>query len=154
MTAPPGPAGAHKLEGLQMSVGVRPPGSETDRPVLVLAVAAVAVAAVGAIWLAQAALGGRPSYRTVRVDNRTFLPLEVDAAGADGARLGLGVAKPRATTAFAEVVDQGATWTFVVSYGGQEVLRQTVSRQELAGRGWTVQVPEAAGAELVRQGYR
>ena len=137
-----------------MSVGVRPPGSETDRPVLVLAVAAVVVAALGAVWLVQAALGGRPSYRMVRVDNRTALPLEVDAAGADGGRLGLGVAKPRTTTAFAEVVDLGDSWTLVVSYGGQEVLRQTVSRQELAGRGWTVQVPEAAGAELVRQGYR
>ena len=110
-----------------MSVRVRPPGSEIDRPVLALAVAAVVVTALGAIWLAQAALGGR---------------------------LALGVAGPEATTAFAEVVDLGATWTFVVSYGGQEVLRQTVSRQELAGRGWTVQVPETAAAELERLGYR
>ena len=137
-----------------MSVRLRPPGSGIDRPVLILAVAAVAVAAVGAIWLAQAALGGRPSYRTVRVDNRAALPLQVDAAGADGGRLALGLAGPRATTTFSEVVDLGATWTFVVSYGGQEVLRQTVSRQELAGRGWTVQVPEAAAAELERRGYR
>jgi hypothetical protein len=137
-----------------MSVRVRPPGSEMDRPVLVLAVAAVVVTVLGAIWLGQAALGGRPSYRTVRVDNRAALPLQVDAAGADGGRLALGVAEPRATTAFQEVVDQGATWTFVVSYGGQEVLRQTVSREELAGRGWTVQVPETAAMELERQGYR
>ncbi len=137
-----------------MSVGVRPPRSEFDRPVLVLALAAVAVAAVGAVFLVQAALGGRPSYRTVRVDNRAALPVQVDAAGPDGGRLGLGVAEPRAVTAFSEVVDLGATWTFVVSYGGREVLRQTVSRQELADRGWTVQVPEAATAELERQGYR
>ena len=137
-----------------MSVRVRPPGSEMDRPVLVLAVAAVVATVLGAIWLGQAALGGRPSYRTVRVDNRAALPLQVDAAGADGGRLALGVAEPRARTAFQEVVDQGATWTFVVSYGGQEVLRQTVSREELAGRGWTVQVPETAATELERQGYR
>jgi hypothetical protein len=125
-----------------------------DRPVLVLAVAAVVVTALGAIWLGQAALGGRPGHRTVRVDNRAALPLQVEAAGADGGRLALGLAGPRATTTFQEVVDQGATWTFVVSYGGREVLRQTVSRQELAGRGWTVQVPESAAAELERQGYR
>jgi hypothetical protein len=125
-----------------------------DRPVLALAVAAVVVTALGAIWLGQAALGGRPGYRTVRVDNRAALPLQVEAAGADGGRLALGLAGPRATTTFQEVVDQGATWTFVVSYGGREVLRQTVSRQELAGRGWTVQVPESAAAELERQGYR
>jgi hypothetical protein len=117
-------------------------------------VTAIVVTVLGAIWLGQAALGGRPSYRTVRIDNRAALPLQVDAAGADGGRLALGVAGPRATTAFQEVVDQGATWTFVVSYGGQEVLRQSVSREELAGRGWTVQVPETAAMELERQGYR
>jgi len=137
-----------------MSVRVRPPGAGIDRPVLILALLAVAVTAVGAIWLAQAALGGRPSYRTVRVDNRAALPLQVDVAGADGGRLGLGLAGPRGTTSFSEVVDLGPTWTFVLSYGGQEVLRQTVSRQELAGRGWTIQVPQAVTAELERQGYR
>src|SRR4030095_10468243 len=115
---------------------VRPRGSERARPVLVLAVTAIVVTVLGATWLGQAALGGRPSYRTVRIDNRAALPLQVDAAGADGggagpagARRARGVAGPRATTAFQEVVDQGATWTFVVSYGGQEVLRESVSRE-------------------------
>ena len=42
----------------------------------------------------------------------------------------------------------------MVSYGGQEVERQRVSGRELADRGWTVQVPETATAELERQGYR
>jgi hypothetical protein len=42
----------------------------------------------------------------------------------------------------------------VVSYGGQEVLRQPVSGQELAGRDWTFQVPEHVTMELERQGYR
>jgi hypothetical protein len=137
-----------------MSVRVRPNGAGTDRPVAVVAIAAVVLTAIGAVWLAQAALGGRPAYRTVRVDNRAALPLQVDAVGAEGGRLGLGQAGPRATTTFSEVADQGPTWTFVVSYGGDEVLRQTVSGQELAGRGWTVQVPEEATMELERQGYR
>ena len=137
-----------------MSVQLRPSGAGTDRPVLVLAVAAVAVAAVGAIWLAQAALGGRPAYRTVRIDNRAALPIQVDAVGPDGGRLGLGQAGPRATTAFHEVVDLGTTWTFVFSYGGQEMQRQRVAGQDLAGRGWAVQVPETVTAELERQGYR
>jgi hypothetical protein len=136
-----------------MSVRVRPNGAGTDRPVLAVAVLAVVVAALGALWLAQAALGGRPSYRTVRVDNRAGLPLQVDATGAGG-RLGLGVAGPRAVTTFQEVADLGGTWTFVVSYGGQELQRQTVSGQELAGRGWTVQIPDTVTMELERQGYR
>jgi hypothetical protein len=137
-----------------MSVQLRPSGAGIDRPVLVLAVAAMVVAAVGAIWLAQAALGGRPTYRTVRVDNRAGLPLQVDAVGPDGGRLGLGQAGPRATTAFHEVVDQGATWTFVFSYGGREVQRQSVGGRELAGGGWAVQVPGTVTTELERQGYR
>jgi hypothetical protein len=136
-----------------MSVRLRSSGAGTDRPVLVLALVAVLVAAVGAIWLAQAALGGRPAYRTVQVDNRAALALQVDADGAGG-RLGLGLAAPRATTAFHEVVDLGTTWTFVISYGGHEVRRLRVSGRELADRGWTVQVPETATAELERQGYR
>lgn len=137
-----------------MSVRLRPSGAGTDRPVLVLALVAILVATVGAIWLAQAALGGRPAYRTVQVDNRAALALQVDADGGDGGRLGLGLAAPRATTAFHEVVDLGTTWTFVFSYGGQEVQRLRVSGRELADRGWTVQVPETATAELERQGYR
>ena len=135
-----------------MSVRLRSSGAGTDRPVLVLALVAVLVAAVGAIWLAQAALGGRPAYRTVQVDNRAALALQV--VGVDGGRLGLGLAAPRATTAFHEVVDPGTTWTFVFSYGGHEVQRLRVSGRELADRGWTVQVPETATAELERQGYR
>jgi hypothetical protein len=137
-----------------MSVQLRPSGAGIDRPVLVLAVAAVVVAAVGAIWLAQAALGGRPTYRTVRIDNQAGLPLQVDAVGPDGGRLGLGQAGPRTTTAFHEIVDPGATWTFVFSYGGQEILRQSVGGQELADGGWVVQVPETTTTELERQGYR
>jgi hypothetical protein len=137
-----------------MSVQLRPSGAGTDRPVLVLAVAAVVVTAVGLVWLAQAALGGRPTYRTVRVDNRAALPLQVDAAAADGGVLALGQAGAEATTSFHEVPDLGTTWTFVFSYGGREVQRERVSGRELAGRGWTVQVPQTVTAELERQGYR
>ena len=137
-----------------MSVRIRPPGTEVDRPVVAMAVLAVVVTAVGALLLARAALGGRPDYRTVRVDNQAALPVQVDVAGPGGGRLGLGTAAPQAMTPFAEVADPGGTWTFVVSYGDQEVLRQPVSRQELAGRGWTFQVPGDVTMELERQGYR
>ena len=137
-----------------MSVRVRPNGAGIDRPVVILAVAAVVVTALGALWLTRAAVGGRPDYRTVRVDNRAALSLQVDAVDGDGARVGLGLAGPQATTTFQDVPDLGGIWTFVVSYGGQEVWRQAVGGRELAGRGWTIQVPQAVTAELERQGYR
>jgi hypothetical protein len=137
-----------------MSVRVRPTGTDVDRPVLAAAVAAVVVTAVGALFLVQAALGGRPDYRTVRVDNRAGLPVQVDVAGPDGGRLGLGVAGARAATTFEEVADPGGTWTFVVSYGGRELVRQPVGGRELAARDWTFQVPDAVTMELERQGYQ
>ena len=137
-----------------MSVRVQSTGNRIDRPVLAAALIAVVVTAAGAVWLAQAALGGRPDYRTVRVDNHTALPVQVDVAGADGGQLGLGVAGPQAVTTFREVADPGRSWTFVVSYGGRELLRETHSSQELAGRDWTYVVPEQVTMELERQGYR
>ena len=137
-----------------MSVRLRSAGSNIDRPVLAVALLAVVVTAVGALWLVQAAVGGRPDYRTVRVDNQAALPLQVDVAGADGRRLGLGLAGPGATTTFQEVADAGGTWTFMVSYGGQELLRQPVSAQDLAGRDWTFQIPDTVTVKLERQGYQ
>ena len=64
------------------------------------------------------------------------------------------MAGPQAVTTFREVADPGRSWTFVVSYGGRELLRETHSSQELAGRDWTYVVPERVTMELERQGYR
>jgi hypothetical protein len=137
-----------------MSVRVRPDGAGTDRAVLALAALAVAVTAAGVLWLAVADAGGRPDYRTITVDNRAGLPIQVDAVASDGGRLGLGQADPRAVTSFHELPDLGRTWRFRFSYGGQEVAGETVSGRELAGRGWAVQVPGTVTLELERQGWR
>ena len=112
-----------------MSVRVRPAGPEVDRPVLTLAVAAVVATALGALVLVQAAIGGRPDYRTVRVDNQAGLPVEVEVAGAGGGRLALGLA-------------------------GAEQVREAVGGRSLAGRVWTFQIPDDATMELERQGYQ
>jgi hypothetical protein len=137
-----------------MNVRVRPNGAGVDRPLQAMAVLAVAVTAAAMLWLAVASAGGRPDHRTVRVDNRAGLPVQVDAVGDDGGLVGLGLAKPRATTTFHELPDPGRTWTFVLSYGGQELARLPVGGRELAGRGWTVQVPQDVTVELERQGYQ
>ena len=137
-----------------MSVDLRSNGAGLDRPVLAVAVAAVVVAAVGALWLVLASVGGRPDYRTVRVDNQAGLAIQVDAVDADGGTLGLGLAGPKTVTTFHELPDLGRTWTFVFSYGGRELLRQPVGGRELADRGWSVQVPGEVTMKLERQGYR
>jgi hypothetical protein len=137
-----------------MSVRVRPNGTGTDRAVLAVAALAVVVTAAGALWLALAAASGRPDYRTIKVDNRAGLPLQVDAVAPDGGRLGLGVAEEGAVTTFHELPDLGRTWRFTFSYGGRELAAATVAGRDLAGRGWAVQIPGTVTMELERQGYR
>jgi hypothetical protein len=138
-----------------MNVRIQPPDTGTDRPVQVLAAVAIAVAAIGALSLMRSAIGDMTrDYRTVRVDNQTGLAVQVDALDAAGGRMGLGLAGPRATTGFQEVLDLGRTWTFVASYGGQEVARQQLTGRELAAAGWTVQIPGKATADLEAAGFR
>ena len=137
-----------------MSVRIERPGTGTDRPMQVLAAAAVVVAAIGVLLLARAALGDRVDYRTVRVDNQAGLSLQVDAVDADGGTMGLGEAGLRSTTSFQEVADLGRAWTFVASYGGREVARQQLTGRELAARGWTVRIPGQATADLEAAGFQ
>jgi len=138
-----------------MNVRIQPPDTGTDRPVQVLAAIAIAVAAIGALSLMRSTVGDMTrDYRTVRVNNQTGLAVQVDALDAAGGRMGLGLAGPRSTASFQEVLDLGRAWTFVVSYGSQEVSRQELTGRELAAAGWTVQIPGKATAELEAAGFR
>jgi hypothetical protein len=138
-----------------MNVRTDRPDIGTDRPVAVLLAVTVAIAAIGMLSLVRAALGdGVGDHRTVRVDNRAGLPLQVDVLDAGRGRMGLGEAAPRSTATFREVADLGGRWTFVASYGGREVARQTLTGRDLAARGWTVQVPAQATADLEAAGFQ
>jgi len=137
-----------------MNVRLEHPWTETDRTVQAVAIATVAIAVLGMLLLVGAAQSGAAGYVTVRVDNRGGLPLEVDAVDGDGDALGLGIARARAVTSVDEVVDQGRTWTFVASYGDREVFRKSLTREELAGQGWTLQVPATATTDLEQAGFR
>jgi hypothetical protein len=137
-----------------MSVHVQKTGSGVDRPLRAVVAVTAIVTAVGMLWLVQAAVGAGLARRTIRVDNQAGLPVQLDALDGRGGRLGLGEVEPRTTSSFQEVADPGGAWTFVATYGGQEVWRQDMTGRELAGRDWTVRVPAAATAELERQGYR
>jgi hypothetical protein len=137
-----------------MSAHVQEAGTGVDRRLRAVVAVTAVVTAVGMLWLVQVAVGAGVAHRTVRVDNQAGLPLQLDALDAGGGRLGLGEAKPRTTSSFQEVADPGGAWTFVASYGGQEVWRQDMTGRELTDRDGTVQVPAAATAGLERQGYR
>jgi hypothetical protein len=90
----------------------------------------------------------------VHLDNQTALQLRVDVRDASGSTVALGTAQPRSRTTVTEAVDVGAQWTFVATYGGREVFREALPRDQLDARGWTLQIPASATAELERAGYR
>ncbi|HVD13322.1 MAG TPA: hypothetical protein VNK73_02630 [Actinomycetota bacterium] len=137
-----------------MNVRLEDPDIGTGRAVRILAAAAVIVAAVGLLVLVRAAVGGVPDHRTVHLDNQTGLQLRVDVLDASGTLVALGTAQPRSATTITEAVDVGQHWTFVATYGGREVYRGTLARNELAVRGWTLRIPASATAELEQAGYR
>jgi catechol 2,3-dioxygenase-like lactoylglutathione lyase family enzyme len=109
---------------------------------------------VGAHGRAAGARGirGDGGHVTLRIDNWAGLALQVDVDDAAGARQGLGPAASAVTTV--QVADVGPTWSFVASYGGQALFRQTLSTAELERRDWTIQIPQEATAALERAGYR
>lgn len=137
-----------------MNVRLEDPDTGTGRAIRVLAVAAVIVAAIGLLVLMRAAVGGMADHRTVQLDNETALQLRVDVLNASGSSVAVGTAQPRSRTTVTEAVDVGAHWTFVATYGGREVFREAVPRDQLAARGWTLRIPASATAELERAGYR
>jgi len=137
-----------------MNLRVEQPGTRVDRVAQALAVLSVAMTALALLLVVRDAVTGGVDHVTVRVDNQAGLGLSVDAVDAAGDAQGLAPVRARALTTVDEVVDQGRSWTFVAAYGGREVFRQTLTRVELAGQGWTVRIPATATTDLERAGYR
>ena len=114
----------------------------------------LAITTLGMLLVARAAIGGGVDHVTVRVDNQAGLVLQVDTIAASGARVGLGSAAPKTPTTFQEIPDLGPRWTFVATYAGRQVHRVTMTRAELAARGWTVAIPATATTQLQEAGFR
>jgi hypothetical protein len=127
-----------------------------DRPVQAIAAVALVVTAVGLLALLRMVLVGGVDHGTIRVDNQTGLPLEVDAVDAAGSVLDLGLAAGRATTAFQAVPVPGVDdrLTLVATYGGREVSRQATTGAQLAAADWTAPIPAVSTVALERAGFR
>ena len=129
--------------------------STADPVVRGIVVVTVAITIVGVLALIRAAVGGGGGgHVTVRIDNQAGLAVQVDALDASGDRIGLGQAKPRTPTTFQEIPDIGSRWTFLATYGGQEVHRETLVRTDLAAGNWTVTIPASATRPLERAGFQ
>ena len=130
------------------------PLTEADPLLRGVLITTLVIAAIGMLLLVRASFGGGVNHLTVRVDNQAGLALKVDTIDASGATVGLGSAAPRTLTTFQEIPDLGPRWTFVASYAGRPVHRVTMTKAELAGRGWTVPIPATATTQLEEAGFR
>jgi hypothetical protein len=137
-----------------MSLRLGRPSTEADPGVSAIVVVTCILTAVGVLLLIRAQFDGSPRHVSVRVDNQTGIPLQIDAEDAGGSTVGLGQAGPRRLTPFVEVPDIGQRWSFVAAYGGQEVYREQLLRAELVADGWVVRIPASATAALERAGFR
>ena len=125
----PAPAGAHR-------------GAEAVRLVV------IAVLVLATLFVALRLVDGPDFVDSVTVVNHTNSELDVDTAGSrsDG-WTPAGVALPRSTTQFAEVVDHGETWWVRVSEGGTSIVFP-VTRASLAAHNWRIVVPDGAATQL------
>jgi hypothetical protein len=130
------------------------PLTETDPLLRGVLITTLVVAAIGMLLLVRASFGGGVDHVTLRVDNQAGLVLQVDTMDVSGARVGLGSAAAKTLTTFQEIPDIGPRWTVITSYGGRQVHRVTMTRTELAARGWTVSIPATATTELEEAGFR
>jgi hypothetical protein len=84
----------------------------------------------------------------VEVANPSDYAIKVEVAGGgnDG-WLPVGVAEPRTTTTFEDVLDQGDTWTVRYSFGDHAVKQRSTS-DALRDARWHLEVPEELVARL------
>jgi catechol 2,3-dioxygenase-like lactoylglutathione lyase family enzyme len=137
-----------------MNLRLERPSTDADRAVGAILVVTFVLTAVAVLLLILAQLDGGVGHVAVRVDNQTGLPLRIDALDARGGTVGLGEAAPRTATAFQEIPDIGQRWTFVATYGGREVYREQLLRDDIEVDGWTLRVPASATVPLERAGFR
>ena len=130
------------------------PLTEADPLLRGLLITTLAIAAIGILLLVRASVGGGVDHVTLRVDNQAALVLQVDTIDASGARVGLGSAAATTLTTFQEIPDIGPRWTVIASYGGRQVHRVTMTKAELAARGWMVSIPATATTQLEGAGFR
>jgi catechol 2,3-dioxygenase-like lactoylglutathione lyase family enzyme len=138
-----------------MTTRLDDPTTANDPVVRGIVVAAMAITIVGTLALVRATVsGGGVDHVTVWVDNQAGLAVQVDALDASGDRVGLGEAEARTVTTFQEIPDIGSRWTFVATYGDQEVDREILARTALAAAEWTVTIPASATSTLEQAGFQ
>ena len=125
-----------------------------SRPARTGGLLAAAVGGVAAVVLASSGLSPGVFVERVTIVNPTAYQLNVAlaAVGSSGS-LDLGTAGRDNTMVVEKVFDPGSRWVLRLSYAGTSAGEVTVSRSELEGAGWRVEIPAAVGDRLQADGF-
>jgi hypothetical protein len=107
------------------------------------------IAAAAACALAGIACSVASFVDEVTIVNDTEYSANIDVTGKTrNGWLGLTAVQPESTTTVEEVIDQGEMWIFRFDYVGKHDEEVEVTRSELEGNDWTVEVPESFEQQL------
>lgn len=94
-------------------------------------------------------LGPAPTIDVLTIANPTDYQLDVDVAGEERKGwLPIAILEPRSEKVARNVIDQGELWIFRFRYLGDPVGEVPVTRDELEGNGWRVEVPDEVEQRL------
>jgi hypothetical protein len=102
------------------------------------------------LWVAACA-GPPPRVDRITIVNQTGYDLDVDVAGPErGGWLPVAIVEAHSERVAEEVIDQGEVWVFRFSHWGDPVGELSLTRAELEGASWRVEVPAEVEERLQR----
>jgi hypothetical protein len=94
------------------------------------------------LWVAACA-GPPPRVDRITIVNPTGYDLDVDVGGPErGGWLTVAIVEAHSEHVSEEVIDQGEVWVFRFLHWGDPVGEVSITRGDLVGNGWRVEVPE------------
>jgi hypothetical protein len=113
-----------------------------------LGVAAAALVAVVALVVVVAAMRGPGFVDEMTVVNESPYDVHVEVRRPGGPVLGLGTVPRDRDMRFTSVLDQGDTWSFAFSSGGEDGGAIEVPRSSLERDGWRLTIPATTTSRL------
>ena len=111
---------------------------------------------VGLLLLAVvggACAGAPPTVERITIVNSTEYDIDVDVTGQDRQGwLPLAIVEARSEDAVEDVIDQGEVWIFRFEHFGDSIDELRLTREELEGSGWRVEIPPEVGQRLQELG--
>jgi hypothetical protein len=111
---------------------------------------------VGLLLLAVvggACAGPPPTVERITIANSTEYDIDVDVTGQDRQGwLPLAIVDARSEDAVEGVIDQGDVWIFRFEHSGDSIDELRLTREELEGSGWRVEIPAEVGQHLQELG--